>query len=145
MTSFAFSPDENYIASGSGNGTVALWDAKTGHLIWRTDAHTSNVTIVEFSPNGNSIISAATPEDGDDEVKVIGVENGEIIKKLEGKPCTVIAVAFTDDGKILRTGNLDGQVTEWELATGKSQRAEDEKGCRLHRTYEWDNSLFLET
>jgi WD40 repeat protein len=33
LTSFAFSPDENYIASGSGNGTVALWDAKTGHLV----------------------------------------------------------------------------------------------------------------
>ncbi|HKO44433.1 MAG TPA: PQQ-binding-like beta-propeller repeat protein [Pyrinomonadaceae bacterium] len=141
LTSFAFSHDEKFIASGSGNGTVALWDAKTGHLIWRTDAHTSNVTIVEFSPDGNSIISAATPEDGGDEVKVITVENGEIIKKLEGKPCTVIAIAFTDDGKILRTGNLDGQVTEWELASGKSQRAEDGKGCRLHRTYEWETSF----
>jgi len=141
LTSFAFSPDENYIASGSGNGTVALWDAKTGHLIWRTDAHTSNVTIVEFAPDGKSIISAATPEGGDDEVKIIGVENGKIIKKLEGEPCTVIAISFTEGGKILRTGNLDGQVTEWELATGKSKHAEAETRCRLHRTYEWESSF----
>lgn len=140
LTSFAFSPDEKYIASGSGNGTVSLWDAKTGHLIWRADAHTSNVTIVEFTPDGKSIISAATPEGGDDEVKIIDVENGQIIKRLEGKPCTVIAIAFTEGSK-LRTGNLDGQVTEWELATGKSQRAEDEKGCRLRRTYDWETSF----
>ena len=141
LTSFAFSPDENYIASGSGNGTVALWDANTGHLIWRTDAHTSNVTIVQFAPDGKSIISAATPEDGDDEVKVIGVEYGQIIKKLEGKPCTVIAISFAEGGKILRTGNLDGQITEWELATGKPKSAEYEKGCKLHRTYEWESSF----
>ena len=141
LTSFAFSPDENSIASGSRNGTVALWDAKTGHLLWRTDAHTSNVTIVEFAPDGKSIISAATPEGGDDEVKMIAVENGQIIKKLEGKPCTVIAISFTDGGKTLRTGNLDGRVTEWELATRKSKRAEYERGCKLHRTYEWESSF----
>jgi hypothetical protein len=141
LTSFAFSPDENYIASGSGNGTVALWDAKTGHLVWRTDAHTSNVTLLDFTPDGKSIVSAATPEDGDDEVKIIGVENGQIIKKLEGKPCTVIAISFAEGGKILRTGNLDGQVTEWDLSTGRSERAESEKGCKLHRTYEWESSF----
>jgi hypothetical protein len=140
LTSFAFSADENYIASGSGNGTVALWEAKTGHLVWRTDAHTSNVTVLEFAPDGKSIVSAATPEDGDDEVKIIGVENGQIIKKLEGKPCTVIAISFTESGKVLLTGNLDGQVTEWDLSTGKAKRAESEKGCRLHRAYEWESS-----
>ena len=141
LTSFAFSPEENFLASGSGNGTVALWDAKTGHLIWRTDAHTSNVTVLEFAPDGKSIISAATPEDGDDEVKVIGVEDGQIIKKLGGKPCTVIAISFTGGGKILRTGNLDGQITEWDLATGKPKSAELEKGCKLNRTYEWESSF----
>lgn len=141
LTSFAFSADENYIASGSGNGTVALWDAKTGHLVWRTDAHTSNVTVLAFAPDGKSIVSAATPEDGNDEVKIIGVENGQIIKKLEGKPCTVIAISFTESGKVLLTGNLDGQVTEWDLSTGKAKRAESEKGCRLHRTYEWESSF----
>ena len=41
------------------------------------------VTIVEFSPNGKSIISAATPEGGDDEVKVIGVENVMSLRKAK--------------------------------------------------------------
>jgi hypothetical protein len=44
----------------------------------------SNVTLLEFTPDGKSIVSAATPDDGNDEVKIIGVENGQIIKKLAG-------------------------------------------------------------
>ncbi len=141
LTSFAFSPDQNLIASGSGNGTIQLWDAKTGKLIWRADAHKDSVTAVEFSPDGKTIASAASPEDSEDEIKILRVEEGQVIKKLEGKPCTVIAMKFDENGKILRTGNLDGSVSEWNLETGRQNDPASTRPCRTRRTYEWETSF----
>ncbi|HEX8494980.1 MAG TPA: WD40 repeat domain-containing protein [Pyrinomonadaceae bacterium] len=141
LTSFAFSPDQNLVASGSGNGTVQLWDAKTGRFLWRADAHKDSVTAVEFSPDGKTIVSAASPKDGEDEIKLLRVEDGQVIKKLEGKPCTVVAIKFADDGKLLRTGNLDGNVSEWNLDTGKQVGPAAAPRCERRRTYEWDTSF----
>jgi putative pyrroloquinoline-quinone binding quinoprotein len=140
LTSFAFSPDQSLITSGSGNGTVQLWDAKTGRLLWRADAHKDSVTAVEFSPDGKTIVSAASPAKSGNEIKVLRVEDGQVIKKLEGEPCTVVAMKF-DDAKFLRTGTLDGNVSHWNLETGKQTDASSAAGCRLRRTYEWEISF----
>ena len=141
LTSFAFSPSENLIASGSGNGTIQLWNARTGKLLWRADAHEDSVTAVEFSPDGKTIVSAASPEEGEDEIKISRVEDGQIIKKLEGKPCTVIAMKLDENGKLLRTGNLDGSVSEWNLETGKQNNSASTLPCQMRRTYEWEISF----
>jgi len=137
LTSFAFSPDRQLIASGSANGTVQLWDAKTGKILWRADAHAQNVTAVEFSLDGKTIASAASPDEGDDEIKLLRVEDGQIIQRLEGKPCTVVAMKF-DDANLLRTGNLDGAVSQWKLKTGKQSVS---ARCRTRTTYGWETSF----
>ena len=141
LTSFAFSPVGNLIASGSGNGTIQLWDAKTGKLLWRADAHQDSVTAVEFSPDGNTLVSAASREEGEDALKILRVEDGHTIKKIEGKACTVIAMKFDENGKVLRTGSLNGTVSEWDLETGKQSSSASTLPCRIRRTYEWETSF----
>jgi WD40 repeat protein len=141
LTSFAFSPDQNLIASGSGNGTVQLWDAQSGRFLWRADAHQDSVTVVEFSPDGKTIMSAASPKEGEDEIKLLRVEDGQVIKKLEGKSCTVVTVKFDENGKSLRTGNLDGNVSEWNVETGKQNKQASAPPCGIRRTYEWETSF----
>jgi WD40 repeat protein len=141
LTSFAFNPDESLIASGSGNGTVQLWDAKTGKPLWRVEAHTDSVTAVEFSPDGKSIVSAASPKKDDDEVKILQTENGQILKKLQGKSCTVAAISFSVDGKTLKTGNLDGNVMEWDMNTGMQNYSKSVPTCGIRRTHDWETSF----
>lgn len=140
LTGFAFSPDRGLIASGSGNGTVQLWDAKTGRILWRADAHPDSVTAAEFSPDGTTIVSAASPEEGEDEIKVLRVADGHILSKLEGESCTVVAIRLESE-QWLRTGCLDGRVSEWDLGTGKQVDSPSPVRHRARRTYAWETSF----
>ena len=54
--SVSYSPDGNYIVSGSYDKTVKLWDKNSGKLIENFE-HTDGVKSVKFSPDGNDIVS----------------------------------------------------------------------------------------
>ncbi|HEX8287238.1 MAG TPA: WD40 repeat domain-containing protein [Pyrinomonadaceae bacterium] len=141
LTSFAFSPDKKFIASGSGNGTIQLWNAETGDFLWRGDAFSDSVTTLDFSPDGESIIVAGSPKKSADEIKILRVRDGQAVKTLDGNPCTVISISFDNGGRILKTGNLDGNVFKWNLESGKQINADTATPCDRKRTYEWETSF----
>lgn len=139
LTSFAFSPDRKLLASGSGNGSLQLWDAETGKILWRADVHSDSVTAIEFTPDGKHIVSAASPKKEASEIKLVRVADGQAVSKLDGNPCTVVAMTFENEGQTLKAGNLDGNVQAWNLET--RQLIEPQKPCRMIRTYEWETSF----
>ena len=57
-----FSPDSAICLSGHSNGTIQLWDAKTGDRIAALDGHTQQVETLKFSPDGETLVS--TGQDG---------------------------------------------------------------------------------
>ena len=62
VSAIAYSPKGDRIATGSGNGVVRLWDARTGELVSRVDQgkHSSaRVTSVAFSADGNHLSSSS--------------------------------------------------------------------------------------
>lgn len=62
VTTVAISPQGDYVAAGSLDKSVRVWDARTGLLVERLDGvegHKDSVYSVAFAPNGRSLVSGS--------------------------------------------------------------------------------------
>ncbi|MBI3467049.1 MAG: serine/threonine protein kinase, partial [Planctomycetes bacterium] len=115
VTSVAFSPDGQRLASASSDRTVKVWDTATGQESLPLNGHTDQVLGVAFSPDGQRLASASV----DKTVKVWDTATGRESLTLNGHANTVTSVAFSPDGKRLASASWDRTVKVWEAATGQ--------------------------
>ena len=80
VTSVSFSPDGQYLASGSRDRTVKLWHVESGKCTRTMEGHSRSVTSVAFSPDGQYLTSGSW----DTTVKLWRVESGECTRTMEG-------------------------------------------------------------
>jgi WD40 repeat protein len=59
VTAISWSPDGRYIASGSWDHTVQVWNAKTGQPLVIYRGHSDNVDALAWSPDGRLIASGS--------------------------------------------------------------------------------------
>ncbi|MFL5698564.1 MAG: protein kinase domain-containing protein [Ktedonobacteraceae bacterium] len=120
VNTVAWSPDGSFIASGSSDETVHVWDAVTGDLFLTYSGHSKTVTTLAWSPDGMKIASGSL----DGPVHVWGVGNGGRFLTYRGH-CyfrsreTVWAVVWSPDGKYIISGSDDNTIQLWYASTGK--------------------------
>ncbi|MBD2535023.1 trypsin-like peptidase domain-containing protein [Nostoc flagelliforme FACHB-838] len=115
VVSVAFSPDGKTLASGSLDGTIKIWNVRTGQEITTLQGHSSSVRSVAFSPDGKTLASG----DWRRTIKIWNVGTGQEITKLQGHSDYVESVAFSPDGITLASGSKDGTIKIWNVRTGQ--------------------------
>ena len=94
VTTVAISPGGEYVAAGSLDKSVRVWDARSGLLIERLDGpegHKDSVYSVAFAPDGRTLVSGSLDKTikmwqlGDSRGMITGPSRvGKCIKTFEG-------------------------------------------------------------
>jgi WD40 repeat protein len=109
IRSVDFSPDSRYLATGSWDGTVRLWNVTNGETIHVMEDHTDWIYDVAFSPDGTLLASASR----DGTIRLWEVSTGEALTTLTGHTDKIWSVEFSPDGNLLISSSEDGTVRIW--------------------------------
>ena len=109
----AVSPDGTRLASGSDDGSVALWTEDGTRLALLT-GHAEVVTAVAFAPDGRRLATASE----DSTVRLWDVARGALLRTLEEHRADVRALAFSEDGRFLVSGDVAGTLVVSAVADG---------------------------
>ncbi len=125
--SLALSPDGNLIACGAGNGTVWIWEVKSGRLIQILVGHKAMISSVSWSPDGSRLASGAM----DKRILIWDLATGRFFRALDGHTDGVAAVAWSPDGMRLASGGWDPlgkkmkKLRVWDATSGRLIEALD--------------------
>ncbi len=119
IEAIAYSPDGRYIATGSSDRTIKIWEAATGRELRalnssNTGGITTQIKALAYSPDGRVLASSGN----DGKLRLWDTASGQERAVINGHAKTVQALAFSPDGRWLASGGTEDQAVKiWEVAT----------------------------
>lgn len=113
VDSLAFSPEGDWLASGSTNGRIELWNLQDGRYL-STTINAGGYSIVfknlAFNPDGKTLASANNYQ----HIKIWSIPEGWLLSTMQGHHQEIKTLAFSPDGLRLATGHRE-VVRLWGL------------------------------
>lgn len=106
------SPDQSFIATGSGDATIDIWDIKTGERVTTLQGHTSQISGIIITSDNKSLISCSN----DFTIKIWDLETKKCVRTYNhGVP--VDAIYANDDYIFSSSGGRNSSVKIWDRQT----------------------------
>lgn len=116
VSTIAFSPNSRWIAGGSRNGTVRVWDAGTGERIYEFTEDNEPIWKLEFSPDSRLLLSVSL--DGTGRLRDL-VPPRQEVATLRQDGNAIYAASFSpntdEDNYTIVTGSEDKRVRFWTI------------------------------
>lgn len=115
IQSLIFNHQDTLLASGSGDGTIKLWDTQTGECLRTLTGHTEGIYSLLFNRNSALLVSASS----DNTIKIWSLKTGKCSMTLRGHSDCVFALAFNSNELILASGSRDNTIKLWDIVDGE--------------------------
>ncbi|TBU52469.1 WD40-repeat-containing domain protein [Dichomitus squalens] len=125
VTALAYSADGKYIASGSEDTTIIIWDALANSVRHKVPippeiGHTDTISALAFSRD-NIYLASASHDEG---VIIWAVANGRLHLRIQPDHA-IHSLVYTPDGRFLIGGASDGTLYLWNAQTYEEVRTLD--------------------
>lgn len=111
ITSIAYSPDGKFIATGSMDNTIKIWNASTGREIRTLTGHANTVTALIYLPDGAHLISASD----DKSIREWEIATGKEVAQFQGSRNKVEWLALLPSGKSFASAGEDSIIRIWDI------------------------------
>lgn len=119
VTGLAFDPNNEYLASVDGSGTVIFWELSSGKTIHTLDcvapdcgSDTSVYNVLKWSPDGETLAVPGLRND----VVMYDRDTAEKMFSLKGEhEGRVCFMAWSPNGKYMATSSVDRQILIWDV------------------------------
>ncbi|UDD64869.1 hypothetical protein AFCA_012070 [Aspergillus flavus] len=130
VNTVVFSPDSEILASGSGDGTIQLWDAKSGKQLQIFDSCLGWVNTMVFSPDSEVLVLSSLNRT----IWLWDIKSREQLQISKGYLDYTYNLAFSLDSEILASGSGDGTIQLWDTKSREPLQT-------LDSYLEWVNTM----
>lgn len=145
VNEIAFSPDGRMLAIAANSGLLSVWQIESGERLHVLSGHSGDVRCVDFSSDGNRLVSGGGIESQPGEVFIWDLKTEQRVASLDGHSGRVEDVVFHPDDVLVASvastsSSGPGEAVLWDGSSGQRLRTlgnEDLRCCDISPDGRW--------